>query len=354
MADFVKFLKRLTRNFTGISITYHSFHVLIQWLKLKYYSLKKEIALEDFDPEKHTKTAMFFHGITKLPSHLKESAVKHKYTREDIASAFTSCFRFLNNARFQRWFSTVSHVSDFAITNPKKSFELIVKAEHTLRRDDFFGLSTLQTDFLLTEPTWMRTFVAWYDFAYGTSFFRTTLGVETTESVLDFGQPVSIYGVARYNSSQMNYELIPYKIFLSTRQIFLDHLQEKLEKSIASLTANLYLCAVLLVSIHQDSLFSWWRKRRAMEERERIGGLLDSLDENHDVSYNEDLSCIICLANPRDVLYQPCWHANICHNCYAERSTETCYTCRGIISKVHYLKFIDNTENEEDGVAEEF
>ena len=65
----------------------------------------------------------------------------------------------------------------------------------------------------------------------------------------------------------------------------------------------------------------------------RIHGVITPFENNIIVPttiYNDEteLICIVCFENPKDIIYNPCGHYNMCNECYSKLKKKCCPTCR--------------------------
>lgn len=60
-------------------------------------------------------------------------------------------------------------------------------------------------------------------------------------------------------------------------------------------------------------------------------------DDNVAKQDNDDMECVICLDNRRDVVFKPCNHCCVCHRCYVTMPTQECPCCMQQISSHHTL-----------------
>jgi hypothetical protein len=68
----------------------------------------------------------------------------------------------------------------------------------------------------------------------------------------------------------------------------------------------------------------------------RINGTIIPFETNNDNTiipttiFNDEteLICIVCFENPKNIIYNPCGHYNMCNECYSKLRKKCCPTCR--------------------------
>ena len=152
-------------------------------------------------------------------------------------------------------------------------------------------------------------------------FKGVVIGLKKTEWGIRQGTYVLIYGKAVYDQLTSSFKM------KSPKHILVD--KERLVDKCKSHLAKLRIINFILAMIFGLSFMLLYKRLKKAVIRRLDSWKKAKIDKLRSLKHliTDDLMCSICATNPRSIIFKPCLHFSICHEC-SERIEENCPFCR--------------------------
>ncbi|KAH8349757.1 hypothetical protein KR084_005645 [Drosophila pseudotakahashii] len=158
-------------------------------------------------------------------------------------------------------------------------------------------------------------------------------GLQTTEEVLREGSFLTAIGELQLDGDTLRMQPSqkgPLLLTTATKST----LVKRLEDANISIILKLLVCSTISFILIAFVLRKIYRRRKHKSEEVIIHNRLEmERRRNPPVKVTQDLLCVVCSNNIKEVILLPCGHVCLCEDC-AQKISSTCPVCRGkIVSK---------------------
>lgn len=306
--------------------------VLIDTLEENYKAIIDKNLLNFTEDELSAQFLGFVKGevISKSPVKSLLTQTKDLIVRKIVAEPL---FSNTKNSDPKDHIIKTKQAAEFSLHDLVYANNMLIK--NTDRMNSDFGLSKIGTSTEMNDsPVWVYT-LAKLVFAF--QLLISLLRIHVNIKGWRLGTKVTEYGI-KLNNSMISFGQIVYdkknKLLVMEKPYFI--LKDKLQ----------------LVSMYKDKIIRWNRIRwfsaalmiiscimtvrrvykLATKIRNRMREFLEQVRMNKlkglSLLLTDSFKCVICIENPKNIIFVPCYHMALCSTCYDKLEKKSCPVCR--------------------------
>jgi hypothetical protein len=213
-------------------------------------------------------------------------------------------------------------LSSAVVVNPKESPNQLAFSK-IAEKSEFRSFNW--AEMLITKAIWLIQLCLGILKIYP-SFKGFLMGVKTTEHGIEIGQSVLAFGQITFNKLTKSLSMEAPSFLLSEKGQITSFYSQERNKFQRVRNFSLLLSVVFGLLVLRRAILV------GKNISERIGLFLEKIKMKKFQKYSEALSddykCIICIENPKNVIFKPCLHMSMCKNCYASLPKQECPICK--------------------------
>lgn len=156
------------------------------------------------------------------------------------------------------------------------------------------------------------------------SFKGFKIGIAEREFILQAGDVITVYGTVIYSrkDNKLTFEMPSF--FVDNKSFFLKRIQHLIKRRKIILYGVVIPAMIISTAILIYQMFKMSKKFLHEQKLKAIQHGYDKIKKN----LTDELACILCATNPRDIIFQPCGHLSVCTLCFKNLKNEHCIFCK--------------------------
>lgn len=232
-----------------------------------------------------------------------------------------------------------NHSESFLVKDPRSLSSMVVSNAKDTPNQFAFSKIAEKSEFrsfnwaemLITKAIWLIQLCLGILKIYP-SFKGFLMGVKTTEHGIEIGQPVLAFGTITFDKLTKALSMdVPSFLLNDKGQMKTFYANERnkyqrLRNFSLLLSVVFALLTIRRIFVVAKSLVDKLRMFLEQIKMKKFQKFSESL--------SDDYKCIICIENPKNVIFKPCLHMAVCKRCYGSLPKQECPICKRQIKNV--------------------